>query len=150
MNGVGTACAWNGGVLVLRGGVMAGDGVQARGKERDAVQGNGAAEDRPQPDGQDADTQETREWLDSLDGVLYLSGRERARYLIDRLAQRAEQRGVSLPVLANTPYINTIPPDEQPDFPGDRELERKIKSLVRWNALAMVVHANEQDKTIGG
>jgi pyruvate dehydrogenase E1 component len=109
---------------------------------------NGAA--APGPNGQDADALQTQEWLESLDAVLYLEGRDRARFLLERLGERAESVGVPVPFGPNTPYINTIPAALQPDFPGDRDRERSIKSLVRWNAMAMVIAANETDKTIGG
>src|SRR5205814_615220 len=81
---------------------------------------------------------------------LYMSGKDRARYLLNQLAQQAERSGVPTPWGANTPYINTIAPEDEPEYPGDRDIERNIKSLVRWNAMAMVVQANETDKTIGG
>src|SRR5512147_3056888 len=93
---------------------------------------------------------ETREWLDSLDYILQIEGPQRARQLLHKLRIRAEQYGVHLPYSANTPYINTIPADQEPPFPGSREVERRIKSLVRWNALAMVVKANELEEGIGG
>jgi pyruvate dehydrogenase E1 component len=117
--------------------------------EPEVVDGNGAAGSHV-ANGQDLDAQETQEWLDSLDAVFYLEGKDRAEYLLSRLGQRAERQGATVPLGANSPYINTIDPEEEPEFPGDRELERKIKSLVRWNAMAMVVQANETDKTIGG
>jgi pyruvate dehydrogenase E1 component len=98
----------------------------------------------------DADTTETREWLDSLEAVLQLSGRDRVRYLLSQLESRAMQSGVPAPFTPTTPYINTIPADQEPEMPGDQAIERRIKSIVRWNALAMVVLANEKDKTIGG
>jgi pyruvate dehydrogenase E1 component len=98
----------------------------------------------------DADPTETREWLDSFGSVLRHSGPQRARFLIQQLTEKAHRRGVELPFTANTPYINTIPPSRQAVFPGNRELERRIKSLVRWNAMAMVVQANEFDGTLGG
>jgi pyruvate dehydrogenase E1 component len=122
-------------------------------RERDALSasptGNGAADHRGNGQGPD-DGLETREWLESLDAVVYLEGRDRASALLDHLGQHAERTGVKVPFGANTPYINTISPAQQPPFPGDRTLERNIKSLVRWNAMAMVIHANENDKTIGG
>jgi pyruvate dehydrogenase E1 component len=111
---------------------------------------DGALEPLEPVNGQDADPLETQEWLDSLDAVVHMSGRERARYLIRQLGLRAEERSITLPVHANTPYVNTIHASDQPPFPGNRDIERKIKSLVRWNAMAMVIHANEYDKTIGG
>src|SRR4029077_1541301 len=115
---------------------------------QERVAGNGAA--NLSADGQDLDAQETQEWLHALDALVHLEGRERAEYLLSRLARRAEQDGVTVPFGANTPYVNTIDPDDEPSFPGNRDLERKIKSMVRWNAMAMVVQANETDKTIGG
>ncbi len=101
------------------------------------------------PDG-DHDPQETAEWLESLEAVLEAKGPERAQYLLRRLADRAARRGAPLPGTFNTRYINTIPREAQPPFPGDRALERTIKSLVRWNAMAMVVRANRHDPGIGG
>lgn len=93
---------------------------------------------------------ETREWLESLDYVLEHGGPERAQELLQRLQIRAQQAGVRIPFSAMTPYINTIPASEQPPFPGSREIERRIKSLVRWNAMAMVVRANRESDGIGG
>ncbi len=93
---------------------------------------------------------ETREWLESLDYVLQSGGSARVGRLLKDLGDHARGRGVRLPFTANTPYINTIPASEQPPYPGSREIERRIKSLVRWNALAMVVKANKQEEGIGG
>jgi pyruvate dehydrogenase E1 component len=93
---------------------------------------------------------ETREWLESLDYVLQSGGPARVSTLLRELADYATQHGVKQPFTANTPYINTIPAAEQPPFPGSREIERRIKSLVRWNALAMVVKANKAEEGIGG
>jgi len=93
---------------------------------------------------------ETREWLDSMDYILRHRGRERALSLLERLELHVKQAGVRVPYTANTPYINTIPADQQAPFPGSQELERRIKSLVRWNALAMVVRANKLSEGIGG
>ena len=98
----------------------------------------------------DIDSVETREWLDSLDSVLQTSGIDRVEYLLTQLRLKAHTSGVNIPFTANTPYINTIPPGKQPAYPGDRDLERKIKSIIRWNAMAMVVKANEFDGTLGG
>ena len=92
----------------------------------------------------DVDPAETREWLDSLQYVLDSKGRERAQFLLSVLQNRAVQEGVELPLQLTTPYINTIPADEQPPYPGNREIERRIKSIIRWNAMAMVVRANKQ------
>ncbi len=93
---------------------------------------------------------ETREWLYSLDYVLEHGGPERVKELLQELQIRAHKEGVQIPFSANTPYINTIPREAQPPFPGDREIERRIKSLIRWNAMAMVVKANKQEHGIGG
>ncbi len=93
---------------------------------------------------------ETREWLESLAYVLNYSGPERVRHLLQQLQNYAYGAGVHLPFSANTPYINTIPVEEQPRFPGNRELERRIKSIIRWNAMAMVVRANRLNEGIGG
>ncbi len=98
----------------------------------------------------DADPTETREWLDSLRYVINSRGGERAAYLLQAIEQEAYRLGVPIPFSATTPYINTIPADKQPPFPGNRELERRIKSIIRWNAMAMVVRANREDKSIGG
>jgi len=99
---------------------------------------------------QDIDPAETQEWLDSLDYVLRSKGPERAKYLISVLERKARLEGVDLPLAANTPYINTISADKQPPYPGNREIERRIKSIVRWNAMAMVVRANRESEGIGG
>src|ERR1700720_1998498 len=94
---------------------------------------------------------ETREWLDSLDYVLSQGGPERAGRLLQQLSLHARTAaGVNLPFSATTPYQNTIAPAQQPPFPGSQEMERRIKSLVRWNALAMVVRANKIQEGIGG
>jgi pyruvate dehydrogenase E1 component len=93
---------------------------------------------------------ETREWLESLDYVLQSGGPGRVSRLLRELSDHARRHGVRQPFTANTSYINTIPAAEQPPFPGSREIERRIKSLVRWNALAMVVKANKAEEGIGG
>jgi pyruvate dehydrogenase E1 component len=98
----------------------------------------------------DVDAAETREWLDSLGAVLQTEGPDRARYLLTQLKHQAVRSGVQIPFTANTPYINTIPRDQQPTYPGNRETERRIKSLARWNAMAMVVRANKHQPGIGG
>jgi pyruvate dehydrogenase E1 component len=98
----------------------------------------------------DVDAEETREWLDSLESVVQHDGPDRARFLLAELKHKALTQGVEVPFTANTPYINTIPVSRQPVFPGNRELERRIKSLLRWNATAMVVRANKIDGTLGG
>jgi pyruvate dehydrogenase E1 component len=94
---------------------------------------------------------ETREWLDSLDYVLSKGGAERAGRLLQQLSLHAKRSaGVNLPFTATTPYQNTISVRQQPPFPGSQDMERRIKSLVRWNALAMVVRANKLQEGIGG
>ena len=93
---------------------------------------------------------ETREWLESLDFVIENGGPERVLHLLQHLQIRAEEAGIKLPFSANTPYINTIPVNAQPAYPGNRQLERRIKSLIRWNAMAMVVRANRVEAGIGG
>jgi pyruvate dehydrogenase E1 component len=99
---------------------------------------------------QGLDDVEIQEWLESLDSVLQSSGPEVALEILERLRAHAEVVGLDLPFTANTPYANTIPLRLQPAYPGDQQLERKIKSLVRWNALAMVVRANRLEHNIGG
>ncbi len=93
---------------------------------------------------------ETREWLYSLDYVFEHGGPERVKELLQQLQIRAHKAGVHIPFSANTPYINTIPREKQPPFPGNREIERRIKSMIRWNAMAMVVKANKLESGIGG
>jgi pyruvate dehydrogenase E1 component len=101
-------------------------------------------------DAAELDATETREWLDSLDYVLQTGGPAKVARLLKELTVHARRNGVKLPFTANTPYINTIPADEQVLMPGSPDLERRIKSLVRWNAAAMVVRANKAEEGIGG
>ncbi len=108
------------------------------------------ASDTTGQNGNGIDAAETKDWLDSLDDVIYLSGPERAKSVLTDLQQHAQRSGVPLPVTSITPYVNTIPPDLQPPYPGDREIERRIKSIIRWNAMAMVVRANKHNPGIGG
>lgn len=100
--------------------------------------------------GRDTDPAETAEWLESLDYVLSSKGPERVSHLLSVLDETAYRQGVELPFTATTPYINTIPAEKQPKYPGNREMERRIKSFVRWNAMAMVVRANRNHAGIGG
>ena len=93
---------------------------------------------------------ETREWLDSLEYVLATSGPERVIELLDRLQNHARSRGVGIPFASNTPYVNTIPPDRQPPYPGSHELEHRLRDIIRWNAAIMVARANHEDETMGG
>src|SRR5580704_12891553 len=107
--------------------------------------------DLPQTETDGSEVLETREWVDSLDYVLEKGGPNRAGRLLQQLALHARQEaGIHLPFSATTPYQNTIPTRQQPPFPGSQEMERRIKSLVRWNALAMVVRANKIQEGIGG
>ena len=98
----------------------------------------------------DVDPAETAEWLESLDYVLQSKGPERVRQLLAALDETAYRNGVELPFTATTPYCNTIHRDKQPPYPGNRELERRIKSFVRWNAMAMVTRANRDPAAPGG
>lgn len=98
----------------------------------------------------DIDPEETEEWLDSLDAVVDQRGEVRARYLMARLLERARERAIGTPATVSTPYVNTIPVDREPWFPGDEDLERSIRRFVRWNAAAMVVRANKRADAIGG
>ena len=98
----------------------------------------------------DSDPVETTEWLESLDYVLESKGPQRVQQLLTALDGLAHRNGVELPFVATTPYVNTIPRDKQPPYPGNRELERRIKSFVRWNAMAMVTRANRDPAAPGG
>ena len=98
----------------------------------------------------DPDPQETREWLDAMRGVLEMEGHERARQLIARLVDEARNAGAHISLGFTTPYANTIPADRQPPFPGNRELEGRLRHYIRWNALAMVVRANKVSSELGG
>jgi len=96
------------------------------------------------------DTQETAEWLEAFEQIVEEEGPEHGAKMLARLAEHAKSLGVKLPIRHNTPYVNTIPKSEEVPFPGDRALERTIKSLTRWNALAMVSRQNKLDHGIGG
>ncbi len=98
----------------------------------------------------DTDAQETREWLDALGAVIQQEGPERAHYLIEKQIELARAAGVNVPYSANTAYVNTIPPDREVRSPGNHALEDRIRSFVRWNALAMVLRANKGDSNLGG
>ncbi|MFN0083997.1 MAG: pyruvate dehydrogenase (acetyl-transferring), homodimeric type [Blastocatellia bacterium] len=102
------------------------------------------------PHGVDIDPQETAEWLEALDQILDEENPRRAAYLLDRLAERARFAGLEIPPQFNTPYGNTIKPSEEVPYPGDLAIERRIKSIIRWNAMAMVVRQNKKDAGIGG
>ena len=98
----------------------------------------------------DSDPGETTEWLDSLDAVIDTHGKPRARFLLSKLLERARASQVSFPATVSTPYVNTIPREAEPWFPGDEYIERRIRAFVRWNAAAMVVRANKTAEGIGG
>ncbi|MGH8727245.1 MAG: pyruvate dehydrogenase (acetyl-transferring), homodimeric type [Burkholderiales bacterium] len=98
----------------------------------------------------DVDPDESQEWLDALDSVLEYEGPERAHYLLEKLIDKARRSGAYIPHSANTAYLNTIPPAQEERSPGNHELEHRIRSYVRWNALAMVVHANKNELDLGG
>ena len=99
---------------------------------------------------EDLNLQETSEWLEALDQIIDEVGHDRARFLLNRLADRAYMLGVSSPVKLSTPYVNTIPVEDESAYPGDREVEDRVTALIRWNALAMVQRANKYDDGIGG
>jgi pyruvate dehydrogenase E1 component len=98
----------------------------------------------------DIDPEETSEWLESLDAVVATQGKTRARYLMLQLLQRARERQIGVPALRSTDYINTIPPEAEPWFPGDERIEKQIRRAVRWNAAVMVSRANRPELGVGG
>jgi pyruvate dehydrogenase E1 component len=98
----------------------------------------------------DSNIEETEEWLEALENVIHIEGEARTRFLLSKLVEKGHQEGIDLPFTANTPYVNTIPVEKQPPYPGDRAIERRIKSIIRWNAMAMVVRANKKYPGIGG
>ncbi len=98
----------------------------------------------------DTDPQETREWLDALESMLRDEGVERAHYLIERLIDKARRSGAHLPYRATTAYVNTIHPSDEENMPGEPGLEHRIRSIIRWNAMAMVVQANRKSPELGG
>ncbi|MFV0664858.1 pyruvate dehydrogenase (acetyl-transferring), homodimeric type [Denitromonas sp.] len=97
----------------------------------------------------DPDAQETQEWLDALNGVIANEGPQRAHFLIEKLIEEGREEGIDIPYSATTQYINTIPADQQPRYPGDADMEIKLHSYIRWNAMAMVVRANKHTN-VGG
>ena len=98
----------------------------------------------------DVDAMETKEWLEALEAVLDREGPERAHFLIEKLTDLARRSGSDIPYSPNTAYINTIPPGLEPAYPGDLSLEARIRTYIRWNALAMVVRANKHEPADGG
>ena len=97
----------------------------------------------------DSDAQETREWVEALEGVIANEGLERAHFLIEKLIEEGREEGIDIPYSATTQYINTIPVSKQPRYPGDADMEIKLHSYIRWNAMAMVVRANKHTN-VGG
>jgi len=98
----------------------------------------------------DRDPQETEEWIDSIASIIDLKGDERARYLLQTLIREARDRNIAIPLLTNSPYVNTIPPESEPEYPGDEILEKKIRRMIRWNAAMMVSKANKNFAGLGG
>lgn len=109
-----------------------------------------AGDQAPKDVSQDLDPVETQEWLDSMAAVVDRDGPVRAHFLLERLVAFARESGAHLPFDLTTAYINTIPPDEEPPHPGDRQLERRIRSIIRWNAMATVVRAGQRGGELGG
>ncbi len=98
----------------------------------------------------DIDPEETREWVESIDAIVERAGKQRAQFILYKLLKRARMLNVGLPPTVQTRYINTISPEQEPYFPGDEQLERRIRRLIRWNAAVMVVRANRRETGIGG
>src|SRR5207248_10377149 len=98
----------------------------------------------------DTDPEETSEWVDSFDAVVDARGKGRAQFLIMKLLERAREKQVAFPATVSTPYINTIPPEQEPWFPGNEHIERRIRAFIRWNAAVMVSRANNRAPGIGG
>ena len=116
----------------------------ASGRQRYSIISDGLPTQLP-----DIDPDETREWVDSFDSVTRTRGRGRARYLMLRLLERAREQQVGVPGLRSTDYINTIPPEREPWFPGDEYVERRIRAYIRWNAAIMVSRANRPGLGVG-
>jgi pyruvate dehydrogenase E1 component len=117
----------------------------ASGRQRFSIISDGLPSQLP-----DIDPDETREWIDSFDTVVRTRGRARARYVMLRLLERAREQQVGVPGLRSTDYINTIPPEREPWFPGDEYVERRIRAYIRWNAAVMVSRANRPGMGVGG
>ncbi|HEY6628853.1 MAG TPA: pyruvate dehydrogenase (acetyl-transferring), homodimeric type [Acidimicrobiia bacterium] len=98
----------------------------------------------------DTDPTETQEWVDSFDAVVHEQGPDRARFLMAKLLERAHETSIGVPGSVTTPYVNTISAEDQPEFPGDEDIERRIRRFIRWNAAVMVIKANHREKGIGG
>jgi pyruvate dehydrogenase E1 component len=117
----------------------------ASGRQRFSVISDGLPTQLP-----DIDPEETQEWIESFDTVVRTRGRSRARYVMLRLLERAREQQVGVPGLRSTDYINTIPPEREPWFPGDEHIERRIRAYIRWNAAVMVSRANRPGMGVGG
>src|SRR3989442_7268525 len=98
----------------------------------------------------DIDPDETQEWIESLDALVKQSGADRARFVLYKLLKRARMLHVGIPPLTQTRYINTISPEQEPYFPGDEQMELRIRRIIRWNAAVMVLRANQRSPGIGG
>ena len=98
----------------------------------------------------DRDPQETEEWIDSIDSIIEIKGEERARYLLQTLIREARDRNIAIPLMTNSPYVNTIPPESEPEYPGNEIIEKKIRRIIRWNAAMMVSKANKNFAGLGG
>src|SRR5256886_690200 len=101
-------------------------------------------------DAHDLDPLETREWLDALSAVRGHRGNDRAEFVVNAVIDAARSGGLGIQQTLTTPYCNTIPPDRQPALPGDRAIEHKLRSIIRWNALAIVLRANKESSELGG
>jgi pyruvate dehydrogenase E1 component len=117
----------------------------AQGRNRYSVITDGLPSQIP-----DVDPQETQEWVESLDAVIDAAGPRRARYLMLKLLERSRERQVGVPALRSTDYVNTIPAEAEPWFPGDEYIERRIRAYIRWNAAIMVSRANIMQPGVGG
>jgi len=117
----------------------------ASGRQRFSIISDGLPTQLP-----DIDPDETREWIDSFDNVVRTRGRARARYVMLKLLERAREQQVGVPGLRSTDYINTIPPEREPWFPGDEYVERRIRAYIRWNSAVMVSRANRPGMGVGG
>ena len=98
----------------------------------------------------DVDALETQEWLQALESVVREEGVERAQYLLEQVLEQARLDGVDMPTGTTTNYVNTIPVDQEPAYPGDVNLERRIRSIIRWNAIMIVLRASKKDLDLGG
>ena len=98
----------------------------------------------------DVDALETQEWLQALESVVREEGVERAQYLLEQVLEQARLDGVDMPTGTTTNYVNTIPVDQEPAYPGDVNIERRIRSIIRWNAIMIVLRASKKDLDLGG